>query len=597
MKRTLSLLTLLCFILTMLCTPVLAEESTGYVGTWIETEGSGTLTIRLDGSATMTYSNGMVMDTTWSVTGAGAAFGEGMWYNSPMALLDENTLSVSDGWMIFAREGFLPTTDPALLLGATPVGDEGAPFLGEWNLTSLRIEGEEYDPAIIGIAMTLTFHEDGIVVSDDGMEPYTTTWSVSYGCAIVEGDILTIDENGLLVMEAGGDAMFFTHVVEEPAVPADDEPAPVPAEDESPVDVPAEGEPAFTPVGAEGEALLGLWSLEALVMDGESINPALFGMTMTLDFSADGSVMISDGEEPYAAPWRMENGSATVDGLALVLREDGKLVMEEDGAAMIFVRGEIAPGAAPTEEEQWAALAGLLGGASDDNNGWDVPAELPEHMLPFVGEWYLVYCHTGGLTGDLRTLGVSGYLTLDADGTGYLIGIADEFGDWYDDEGVIRFGESGMPMQLLGDPALGEEVFLQYGSEMGGYMIFSQDESAVWEPAPAAPALPEAPVSSAPAASTGSRTGVRYVCRQYTSAGYTLDASTLGAEYALLFHEGGTVDFTLAGASIPGLPYTVTDAGVYSINYFGTLFNCTPTDAGFDMDFYGTMTMHFVPAE
>jgi hypothetical protein len=41
----------------------------------------------------------------------------------------------------------------------------------------------------------------------------------------------------------------------------------------------------------------------------------------------------------------------------------------------------------------------------------------------------------------------------------------------------------------------------------------------------------------------------------------------------------------------------LTADGVYSINYYGTVFNCTPTDTGFDMDYYGTMTMHFVPAQ
>ena len=42
---------------------------------------------------------------------------------------------------------------------------------------------------------------------------------------------------------------------------------------------------------------------------------------------------------------------------------------------------------------------------------------------------------------------------------------------------------------------------------------------------------------------------------------------------------------------------TVTAEGVYAINYYGTMFNCVPTATGFDMDYYGTMTMHFTPAE
>jgi hypothetical protein len=121
---------------------------------------------------------------------------------------------------------------------------------------------------------------------------------------------------------------------------------------------------------------------------------------------------------------------------------------------------------------------------------------------------------------------------------------------------------------------------------------------------PSAPAAPEVP--QAPAAPTAPETPVvgdvaylntRFVCKAYTSAGYTMDASMLGAEYALFFRDNGTADFTMAGFTAENLPYTVTDEGVYAMNYYGTMFNCTPTEAGFDMDFYGTMMMHFVPAE
>jgi len=38
-----------------------------------------------------------------------------------------------------------------------------------------------------------------------------------------------------------------------------------------------------------------------------------------------------------------------------------------------------------------------------------------------------------------------------------------------------------------------------------------------------------------------------------------------------------------------------TDA--FSINYAGMTFNAVPTPTGFDMDYYGTMTLHFVPVE
>jgi len=569
MKRLISFLTLLACLLTFTLTAP-AEDSASYVGVWIETEGEGTLTIRLDGTATMAYSYGAVSEFQWEKTADGARFTEGMWYHSPMALLDENTLSVSGGWMIFAREGFLPTTDPALLLGAVPVGEEGEPYLGSWALTSVLMEGEAYDPALFGMAMTFTFNADGTMTSDDGFEePYTTTWSVSYGYAVVEGDILSINEDGLLVYETPDGTMLFSFIEEET--------------EEEPVDI-----PDLTPVGAEGDAFLGLWTLDAIVMDGESISPALFGISMTFDFRADGTVVSDDGEEPSVTAWHVENGAAIADGLALTIREDGKLVMEEDGAAMVFVKGEGTSSDELSEEEQWLLLLELMSEADDS------ATELPESMQPFVGEWQLCYVATGSLTGDLRTLGVTGYLTLDADSTGYLIGLTDEFGDWYDDEGVIRFGESGMPMFLIGDEEAETGLFLQYGTEAGGYMIFHQDPEATWVPGLYPLAIPAPDAAAAEGAALLMET--RYVCKTYTAAGFTLDAATLGAEYAAVFHADGTVDFTLAGIAVPGLHWSTAD-GVIAIDYYGNPLPCTPTDAGFDMDYFSSMMMHFVPAE
>ena len=78
-----------------------------------------------------------------------------------------------------------------------------------------------------------------------------------------------------------------------------------------------------------------------------------------------------------------------------------------------------------------------------------------------------------------------------------------------------------------------------------------------------------------------------------------MDASMLGAEYALYFREDGTCDFTMGGMTMPNLPWslqTVDGADAYAINYYGVIFNAVPTDAGFDMDYYGTM-MTFTPAE
>ena len=575
MKRILSVLTLLTCLLAF-CVPAAAEDSADFAGTWVETEGYGTLTIRPDGTATMVYYDGSEMDTTWAMTDDGYRFGDGMWYNSPMELLDENTLSVSDGWMIFAREGFLPTTDEALLLGAEPVGEEGEPYLGQWELVNLIIEDEDVDPALFGMTMTLTFNADGTVVSDDGWEPYTTTWYVDNGFAIIEFDILYIDEeNDLLIFDQEGDSMIFARVLT------------------AETDPPAMADPV--PVGAEGEAYLGLWTLTSVDIDGMTIDPALFGMTMTLVFHEDGTVEIDEGLGAELYAWAVAENGVYVDGMPLTLDENGCLILEdEDGSKLIFSSGEPASASAPSEEEQLMALLALF----SQMEGEEL-ANLPEAHQPFVGDWHLIYVATGGLTGDLRSLGVTGMLTLNADYTGILSGIADEEAAWYEDEdGIIRFGEAGMPMFLIAEDEEETSFFLQYGTEAGGYMIFHLDEEAVWEPGlyPLAGIAPAAE-SGASAAAGAFLMDVKYVCTSYTTAGFTMDAATLGAEYAVTFHDGGNVDFILAGIAMPGASYTVGEDGTHVIDYYGMLFPCVPTETGFDMDYYGSMMMHFVPAE
>lgn len=473
------LFTLLLSCMLFLCPLALAEQNAAYIGVWIETEGYGTLTVLSDGTARMDYYDGTVTECHWALTDTAAKFTDGMWYGSPMELLDENTLSVSNGWMVFAREGFLPTTDEALLLGAEPVGEEGDPFLGSWELTKLITDGEEIDPALFGMTMTITFFDTGLVTTDDGLEPYTATWFVSYGNAMVEGDVLVLDENDQLICSTIDGTMVFTRVLTAETDPAN------PVEEETDDDL--------------------------------------------------------------------------------------------------------------SDMDELLALLQLLEMMETSDNGLSA---LPEHHQGFVGEWQLCYVMTGGLTGDLRPLGVTGTLTLNADYTGLITGIADEEAGWYEDEeGVIRFGENGMPMFLLGEAESETDLFLQYGTEAGGCMIFHQDAEAVWTP-DLYPLQTPAVSAEPPAAIAGGTllTDVKYRCTSYTTSGFTLDAATLGAEYAVIFRADGTVAFTLAGIDLPDLPYLIAD-GQYIIDYFGTDFTCTPTEAGFDMDYYSTMLMHFVPAE
>lgn len=210
--------------------------------------------------------------------------------------------------------------------------------------------------------------------------------------------------------------------------------------------------PEATPVGEAGAPYVGQWEASILEMEGESYAVAEMGMQMLMTLGEDGTASNYDGETTETSVWYMEDGVAMLDGLALVLTENGQLVMADDEMKLIFVR----------------------------------PGSMPE------------------------------------------------------------------------TPAAGD----------------------------------------APAAGTGdisSRMETRYVAKNAETGGITMDAALIG-EYALTFHADGTADFVMVGTPVSGLKWTQAD-GTITIDYYGTPLTVSLTDAGFDMDYFGTMLIHFVPAQ
>ena len=95
----------------------------------------------------------------------------------------------------------------------------------------------------------------------------------------------------------------------------------------------------------------------------------------------------------------------------------------------------------------------------------------------------------------------------------------------------------------------------------------------------------------------------KFICKTADVSGYTMDASALGAEYSVVFHSDGSAEFVLAGTAVPGLTWTQEkvqtengEADAFVIVYLdGTPLEYVITDAGFDMNFYDSMLMHFEP--
>ena len=95
------------------------------------------------------------------------------------------------------------------------------------------------------------------------------------------------------------------------------------------------------PVGEEGTPFLGKWRLTALILESVETDPALYGITLTLNFTADGLVTVTDDLSTQTTVWTTAEGAAIVSGLPLRLTEDGNLIMNDDGTVMIYTLSEV----------------------------------------------------------------------------------------------------------------------------------------------------------------------------------------------------------------------------------------------------------------
>lgn len=526
--------------------PAADVDTSVFMGVWYDAEAN-VLTVSENGE--VTYEDSWGTSTMgWEVSGGKMMITTGAWWDSVLTITD-GVLNVKDGYYIdynFTREM------PDVAAPAAPAGVAGTAedFVGVWNASTMEMEGESIDVAAMGMVMELTINADGTASMYDGESTENANWTISDG-ALMIADMtltLTLTEDGRLCMAEDGAAMYFVRGEAAPAEPENTD----------------GGAPA---VYAEMEDFVGRWFGYEMTVDGETIALADIDMTMEIELDAFGNISLYDGLTVETGFWTYVDGTADIDGMVLSLNADGTMTgVDPEGAQIVFTG--------------------------------------------FVGEWKAVYMATGGLTGDLRSMGITSTLILNADGTGSIDFPTAEDGAWYREDGYVRFGESGMPIQML------TGNFLKFGSDLAGYIVFSKDENAVWDPsmaepvvsapeAPVEPAAPETPAAPADGGSADMSALMerKFIAKTYTAAGVTMDASMLG-EYSLLFHENGTCDFGMGGMVVQNLPWGLQKVSVglnevdaFVINYYGTMFNAVITEEGFDLDFYGSMILHYVPAE
>ena len=325
---------------------------------------------------------------------------------------------------------------------------------------------------------------------------------------------------------------------------------------------------------------LGAWYGVSMEIEGVSYPLVDMGMDLTITIGADGTAEMHMNGEGERIRCSMQDGVLTADGVSFAL-QDSMLVVSEDGMTMTLSREKPEASAAsiPVIDESATIddLKGVWALAHVTMDGVTLPAEAAE----MAGDTLVVYGDSCDLT--LQGMTVDG-LTCSMDGYALLISILDG-------EAAATLREDGTLCLEMSD------VTLWYERTGDAPEITAEPvPEATSEPA----AMPEPAASGAEA-----MIGKKYVMTDADVNGCNMTAAQMGnLEYSILLQEDGTVTFVMAGSDIPGLTWAYgripTEAGEADgivIDYYTQALNLAPTEKGFDMDYFGSMLMHFAPED
>jgi hypothetical protein len=326
---------------------------------------------------------------------------------------------------------------------------------------------------------------------------------------------------------------------------------------------------------------LGVWYGVSMEIGGESYPLADMGMDLTITIGVDGTAEMSMNGEGENIQCSIQDGVLMADGVGFAL-QDGMLVVSEDGMIMTLSREkpEASSASIPVIDESATIddLKGVWTLARVMADGMTLPAEAAE----MAGDTLVIYGDTCDLT--LQGMTLDG-LSCRMDDFTLLISILD--------------GETAATLRE--DRTLCLEMSdATFWYERTG----DAPETPTAEPVPETTSEP-ATIPEPAASGAEVMIGKKYVMTDADVNGYNMTAAQMGDfEYSILLQEDGAVTFVMAGSDIPGLTWAYgripTEAGEVDgvvIDYYTQALNLVPTEKGFDMDYFGSMLMHFVPED
>ena len=334
-------------------------------------------------------------------------------------------------------------------------------------------------------------------------------------------------------------------------------------------------EPVAQSAGIPDE-YLGVWYGVRMEIGGTPYPLADMGLDVTFTIGADGAAEMNTNGDVDSIHCAMQGGVLMADGISFTL-QDALLTISMDDVTMTFSREKPEASSATVPGINESALMDDFRGfwtlARVTEDGITLPAEAAE----MAGDTLVIY----GTTCDLTLHGT----TLD--------GLSCRMDDFTLLISILN-GEAAVTLREDGTLCLDMSDLTLWYERTGDAPEAAAEPTAEFNPAGTPePAAGEIMLEK------------KYVMTDADVSGYNMTAAQLGNyEYSLLFHEDGTVKLVIAGADIPGLTWVFgkapTEAGEVDgivIDYYTQALYIVPTEKGCDMDYFGSMLIHFAPEE
>jgi len=216
----------------------------------------------------------------------------------------------------------------ALCMMALPFAGlaEMADVTGTWYLTGVESDGLAFDPAMLGMEMTMTLNTDGSALLESNLaETEIGSW--------------VLEEGTVLVSDASGEAQAFTLEGEELRCNQEGIILVMSREENAP----AESVESPVRTDAAEEEFFGRWNSAYMVIGGMQLPLDMMGLGMRIEMTQGEAILVQhseEGEKERLLAAEFTGGAMELEGgeLVLQLHENGmiSLLEEQTGGVMYF---------------------------------------------------------------------------------------------------------------------------------------------------------------------------------------------------------------------------------------------------------------------